>query len=295
MTKGVFLAFLTYALYSSSDALVKSLGGRMPVVEIVFVSTLANFIVILCLRPPRERWRDMFRMNHPGYMAIRCGCALIAALGSTFAFTTVPLAEAYALIFLAPLLVTLLSIPILGEPVGWRRLSAVGVGLCGILLVVKPGFSDLHLGHLAAFIVAFAGASSMIVMRLIGRTERRVSLLGLVMVSCIVVSGILMIPVFVWPPLDVLPPVVLIGVVGGIGQVTILAATRNAPASRVAPTQYSQIVWAVVFGALFFREIPDGVALVGIALIGFSGLFTFLREDKVSGWSRRIILMRNQP
>ena len=295
MTKGVLLAFLTYALYSSSDALVKSLGGRMPVVEIVFFATLANFIVILCLRPPGERWRDMFRPNHPKYVAIRAGCALIAGFGTALAYTTVPLAEAYALIFLAPLLVTLLSVPILGEPVGWRRMAAVGVGLVGILLVVKPGFRDLHVGHLAAFIVAFAAAASMIVMRLIGRTERRVSLLGIVMVSCIVVSGILMIPVFVWPGWSVLLPIAAIGVVGGVGQVTILAATRHAPANRVAPAQYSQIVWAVFFGAVFFHEFPDTLSLAGIALIGLSGLFTFLREDKVSGWSRRIILMRNQP
>jgi S-adenosylmethionine uptake transporter len=85
-----------------------------------------------------------------------------------------------------------------------------------------------------------------------------------------------------------------IGLVAGIAQMTLLAATRLAPANRVAPAQYSQIVWAVIFGALFFDEVPDWIALVGIALIGLSGLFTLLREDKVSGWPRRVPLLRNR-
>jgi drug/metabolite transporter (DMT)-like permease len=80
----------------------------------------------------------------------------------TYAFTTIPLAEAYSLIFLAPSIVTLLSIPILGERVGWRRLSAVAVGFAGILLVVRPGFRELHLGHLAAALASIAAAITVI-------------------------------------------------------------------------------------------------------------------------------------
>jgi S-adenosylmethionine uptake transporter len=294
MLRGVALGFFTYAMFSSADALIKSLGGELPVMEIVFLATLASFAVILCLRPRGERWRDMFRMNHPKRVMLRATCGIVAGIGSTFAFTTIPLAEAYALIFLAPVFVTVLAIPILGERVGWRRLGAVAVGLAGVLLVVKPGFRELHPGHLAAFTVAIAGATSMIVLRMIGQTERRVSLIGVVMVSALVVSGILMIPVLIWPSLDALIRLGLVGIVGGIGQMTLLAATRAAPANRVAPTQYSQIVWAVLFGALFFFEYPDWLALIGIGLIGCSGLFTFLREDKVTGWPRRTPVLRNR-
>src|SRR5581483_3261954 len=221
--------------------------------------------------------------------------AIVAGLASTFAFTTIPLAEAYALIFLSPILVTLLSIPLLGEQIGWRRLTAVAVGFSGMLLVVKPGFRELHLGHLAAFVCSLVGAMSMIVMRKIGHSERRVSLVGVVMTASLAVSGLLTIPVFVVPDLETVIHLMLVGVVGGIGQMTILAATRNAPANRVAPAQYSQILWAVVFGAIFFREFPDALSTAGIALIGLSGLFTFLREDKLRAWPRRTILLRNQP
>ena len=75
----------------------------------------------------------------------------------------------------------------------------------------------------------------------------------------------------------------------------MLAATRMAPPNRVAPTQYSQIIWAIVLGAMFFGEFPDGIAFVGIALVVCSGLFTFLREEQLRGWSRRTMLMRNRP
>jgi len=294
MLKGVALGFLTYALFSSADALVKSLGGELPVMEIVFMSALSSFAVILLLRPRDERWRHMFRMNHPRRVMLRAACGVVAAVFSTLAFTTIPLAEAYSLIFLAPVLVTLMSIPLLGERVGWRRISAVAIGLAGVLLVVKPGFRELHLGHLAALVVAFAGATSMIILRMIGHSERRVSLIGMVMIACLSVSGVLMIPDFVWPSLDAWLKIGGIGVVAGCAQMTMMAATRAAPANRVAPAQYSQIVWAVIFGALFFEEFPDWVALIGIGMIGLSGLFTLLREDKVSGWPRRVPLLRNR-
>ncbi len=112
MLKGVALGFLTYGLFSSADALIKSLGGELPVTEIVFLATLTSFIVILILRPRGERWRDMFRMNHPKRVMLRAACGIISGIGATFAFVTIPLAEAYAIIFLSPVLVTLLSIPL---------------------------------------------------------------------------------------------------------------------------------------------------------------------------------------
>ena len=134
----------------------------------------------------------------------------------------------------------------------------------------------------------------MIILRMIGHTERRVSLIGIVMIACLSVSGVLMIPVFVWPSAEAILKVGAIGVVAGIAQMTMMAATRAAPANRVAPAQYSQIIWAVIFGALFFDEVPDWIALIGIGMIGLSGLFTLLREDKVSGWPRRVPLLRNR-
>jgi S-adenosylmethionine uptake transporter len=134
----------------------------------------------------------------------------------------------------------------------------------------------------------------MIIMRMIGHSERRVSMVGVVMTGALTVSAILTIPVFRVPSATALIHLTAIGLFGGIGQLTMLAATRAAPANRVAPAQYSQIAWAVVLGSVFYAEFPDTPTLFGIALIGLSGLFTLLREDKLSNWPRRTILMRNQ-
>ena len=157
MLRGIALAFLSYALFSWNDATIKGLGGRLPVFEIMFFSMLFTCITIAFLRPAGERWRDIFRMNHPKRVLLRTLCAIVAGLGGTYAFTTIPLAEAYALMFMAPAFVTILSIFILGEPVGWRRLTAVAMGFAGMVLVVKPGFRELHPGHFAAALVAVVG------------------------------------------------------------------------------------------------------------------------------------------
>ena len=93
MLKGVALGLLTYGLFSSADALIKSLGGELPVTEIVFLATLTSFIVILILRPRGERWRDMFRMNHPKRVMLRAACGIISGIGATFAFITIRLAR----------------------------------------------------------------------------------------------------------------------------------------------------------------------------------------------------------
>jgi S-adenosylmethionine uptake transporter len=294
MVKGLALAFLCYGLFSCSDAIVKSFARELPVFEIVFFMTLFSCATVSVLRPPGERWRDMFRMKNPRRVLLRTFCSVIGGLFGTYAFTTIPLAEAYSLIFLAPAIVTLLSVPFLGERVGWRRLTAVAIGFIGILLVVRPGFRELHLGHLAAALVAVASGCSMVVLRMIGHSERRVSLLGVVMGGNLVVSGILMIPEFRTPDSSELLRLIGSGVFVGLGQVTMIAAARNAPANRVAPAQYSQMAWAIVLGAIFYHEFPDAFVLAGMALICLAGLFTFLREDKVSPSARHAPLMRDR-
>lgn len=295
MLNGVAVGFLAYALFSTADACIKALGGSLSVFEIIFFVTAAHFLTIGVAKPEGERWRHIFRMNRPGLVLLRAACGVGAGLCGVYAFTTLPLAEAYALIFLMPAFATILSIPILGEEVGWRRWTAVALGFIGVLLVVKPGFRELHLGHLTAAIAAMFGAVSMIVLRILGPTEKRITLLAAVYVAAVAVNGVLMIPGFVMPDATSFALIALAGLVGGLGQIAMIVATRLAPANRVASGQYSQIVWAVVFGAAFFGEVPDLLSFAGIGLVLVSGVITFVREEKLHGWSRRIVLMRNRP
>lgn len=283
MIKGILLGLLSYAVFSWGDALVKSLGGQLPIFEIGFFATLFSMVALPFARAPNERWRDLFRMHRPGMVALRALAAAAAGILSVIAFTTLPLAEVYSLIFLAPLFVTLLSIPILGERIGWRRMLAVVVGFAGVLLVVRPGFRELEPGHFAALGCSLCGAATIIILRALGPTEKRITLFGVVMIFATAVNGILMLADFQVPTAGELARLVAIGLCTGAGHVLIMAALRAAPANRVAPGQYSQMIWAVGLGALFFNEFPDTTAIAGIALVTFAGLFTFAREEKRGG------------
>jgi S-adenosylmethionine uptake transporter len=294
MIKGVAAGFLAYALFSSSDACVKALGPGMSVFEIIFLITLASLCTFAFAKPASERWREVFHIHRPGLVFIRAAAGVLGSLAGAYAFTTLPLAEAYSLLFLMPAFATLLAISVLGDHVGGRRGIAIFCGFVGVVLVVRPGFHELHLGHLAAAFAAVAAAVAMITLRLLGRSERRISLLATLYLSMLVVNGTLMLFRFIVPDLRQIGLAVFAGLVSGVGQISMLAATRNAPPNRVAPTQYSQMIWAVVFGATFFGEIPDAVAFLGMVLIVASGLFTFLREEQLYGWSRRIVLVRNR-
>ncbi len=295
MTKGVLFGFLTYVLFSCADATVKAIGGRLPVFEIAFFLTLSSFSTFGFARSKSERWRETFRLNRPRLVFLRAICGTAGGIFSFYAFTTIPFAEAYSVLFLMPLFATMLSIPVLGEKVGWRRWLAVATGLVGVLLVVRPGFHQLHLGHLSALAAAACAAVSIITMRKLGPTEKRISLLAVLYLTAIAVNGALMIHQFRVPSGWEIALLLLAGIAGGFGQITMLAATRLAPANRVTPTQYSQIIWAILLGALVFGEFPDHIALAGMVLVVASGLFTFLREEQLRGWSRRTIVLRNRP
>jgi S-adenosylmethionine uptake transporter len=294
MLKGIAAGFLAYGFFSTSDAASKALGARLSVFEILFFLTLASFSTYAFAKPADESWSDVFRFNRPRLVLLRNASGIVGSFFGVYSFTTLPLAEAYSLLFLMPAFVTILSIPMLGEQVGWRRWLAVLVGFAGVLLVVRPGFRELHLGHLTAIVAACCGALSLILLRMIGRTEKRISLLTALYVMALIADGALMVFDFKVPNWREVGIFTLGGFVGGIGQIAMLTATRLAPSNRIAPAQYSQIIWAIIFGAVFFGDFPDAVAFLGIALVIASGMFTFFREEQLYGWSRRTFLMRSR-
>jgi len=296
MIKGVALGFLAFSLFSWGDASIKALAGGPSVFEIGFFATLfAVAIIIPFGRPSGERWRDIFRMNHPRLVMVRTGAGVLAGVCGVIAFTTLPFAEAYALIFLSPTIVTVLSIAFLGERVGWRRWLAVVIGFTGVVVIVRPGFRELLPGHLAALAVSLCAATTVLVLRQIGRTEKRTSLVGVVLVGALVFNGVLMLPRFTLPSAGELTVLATAGFLGALGHLGLMAATRHAPANQVAPTQYVQMAWAVVIGWILYAETPDGFTMAGVGLIAFSGLFTIIREERVAGLWRWMILLRNRP
>ena len=280
MNNGILLALLAYAVYSWSDASIKALGGGMPVFEIGFFIMLVCSICIVLTTPKDENWLHFWRMKRPCAVQARAISGAAASMLGVVAFTTIPLAEVYALVFLAPLFVTLLSLFVLKEHVGPWRWFAVVAGFAGVLLVVRPGFRELEIGHFAALVIALLAAVSVILMRSLSANETRTSMLGFLMLYAVAFNGIAMLFArsFVVPTVAQAAIIVMAGVFAAAGNICLLTATRHAPANQLAPIHYSQIVWAVIIGALVFDELPDVLSVTGLAIIAGSGLLTIARE-----------------
>lgn len=285
MKNGVLIALLGYASFSWSDAAIKALGGQLNVFEIGLFSMLFTGIaIVLFATPSGERWRDFWRMKRPWAVQARAVSGIAAGILGVFAFTTIPLAEVYALVFLAPLFVTILSMLVLKEKVGPWRWFAIFAGFAGVLLVVRPGFRDLELGHLAALIIAVLAAITVILLRSLAGSEKQTSMLGVLIAYGLLFNAIgVGVTSFSVPTLPQLGILVMSGVFAAGGQIGLLLALRHAPANKIAPTHYSQIAWAVVIGALFFQEYPDAITIAGLTVIAGAGLLTLVREDRKLG------------
>lgn len=275
-------ALLTYVLFSSHDAIVKVLVADISVFQIIFYESLFGLIPLIIMML-MDKNTGNFRPRHPWLMAIRTGLNLIALSSVFYAFGQLPLAEAYALIFATPLLITALSVPILGEKVGVFRWVAVVVGLVGVLVVLRPGVQALSLGHLAALTSAIASALSVIILRKVGNVERSAVMIIIPTLAGIVVMAFILPWVYVPVSLPTLGALAIAGALIVSAQLTMIGAYRAASsAAAIAPVQYTQILWATLFGVLFFDEIPDGWLAVGAAIIIGSGLFVAWRESRAS-------------
>ncbi len=291
MIKGVLLGFACYAAYAISDAFVKSLRGTLPAYEAVFFGAVLMLSALPFIRKPGDRWVDVFKARKPVLWWTRAVAGAISNISAVMAFTALPMAEAFALIFLLPIFVTLLSVLFLKEHVGWRRWSAVVAGFVGVLVVLRPGFRALGAGHVAAMVCGLSGAVSVVALRVAGAHEKRLSLYGAGVIGPLLVGGVLMLPDFLWPDLHQGLLLAGYGLLAGLAGVLLMLATQHAPANRVAPTQYSQMLWAIGFGYWLFGDRLDWPMLIGIALILGSGLFTLVREGQVTSWWRRMRLV----
>lgn len=277
--RGALLSLAAFGVFAAHDAIVKYLGGTYASFQIVFFSVLFGFpiVTILLLRDGTEA---NLRPRHPWWTFSRTCAAVVTGFCAFYAFSVLPLAQTYAILFAAPLLITLLAIPMLGEGVGWRRGLAVMIGLGGVIVVLQPGSTDLSLGHAAALVAACSHSFASIVVRKIGQDERPVVLILYPMVANFLLMGAAL--PFVYQPMPGLDLAgfAVVAAMALVGTSCLILAYRAAPAVMVAPMQYSQIIWATIFGVLFFDEGLSRATLIGTAIIIASGLYIVLREDR---------------
>ncbi|WP_127901473.1 DMT family transporter [Solirhodobacter olei] len=279
--RGVLFALLGFALFSTHDAIIKHLGGSYSAFQIIFFRTLMSFPVVTVMLM-RDRTDANLIPKHPWWIALRICSDMTAGAGAFYAFSVLPLAQVYAMLFASPLLITVLAIPILGERVRLRRGIAVITGLVGVLIVLRPGAEPIGLGHIAAMISALGGATSSIISRKIGQEERSAVILLYPMMANFLVMGALMPVVYLPMPVIDLGGMALIALFAILAGLCMIAAYRTAEAMMVAPMQYSQIIWAALYGYLFFGERIDATTALGIAVIVASGLYIVFRESRAT-------------
>ncbi|MDR3386673.1 MAG: DMT family transporter [Rudaea sp.] len=210
------------------------------------------------------------------------GVLSIVMLSSfAYALRSLPLAETYSLFFIAPLLITALAALVLREQVGWRGWAAIALGFCGTLVVLRPtGAGVLTLAGFAVLVSATGYAVSAIVVRVLGRSDSTQSMvlwmLAMTGAFALVLAWHDWLPIQPghWPVLAVL------AVSGAVGQYAITDAFKRASASRIAPLEYTALVWGILLDRIFWNTLPDATTLIGAAVIIASGLY-LLRHERV--------------
>lgn len=276
---GLSVSLVGNFMFASSDAIVKTLTDRYSVFQIVVMQASFALIPILIMLFRDGGFRDL-RIRHPRFVFLR---GLFAGTGTIFAFfsfSQLPLAETYSIFFCTPILVTVLSIPLLGERVGLHRWGAVIFGLLGIVIMVRPSFETLHIGHAAALVAAVVGAFTVLVMRRIARDEQHSVMVIAVVLGLITVSLPGMILTFRPPSLHDLALFACGGLLMGSGQFFVVRSLSLAPASVVAPMQYSMMLWAIGYGYVLFGTTIDPFVVVGAGVVIVSGIYIMNRERR---------------
>lgn len=278
--KGILLALGGFAVFSMHDVVLKLLADYS-VFQIVFFAMLFGYVPFSISRL-LDRREITLRPVHPALVLLRSVLVTTSLCCAVMAFSLLPMVQVYVLIFMTPLIISVLAIPVLGEKIHLFRWLTILLGLIGIVIVLRPSAETLELGHLFALIAAFASAGAAIIARKIGHVEKAATLMLAPMIMNILVSGSLLYFVYQPMPLADLALMFLVGVMALAGHTLLLAAYCHAPASLVAPMQYSQLIWALIYGFAFFNEQIDRYTVLGSLVTILSGLLMVWRETQVS-------------
>jgi drug/metabolite transporter (DMT)-like permease len=275
--RGIGLILLASIFLNSGDTVSKLLTLEIPPVQVTWLR-YGTFTLIMLAIVWRTGGLERLRTERPMLQFLRGVGVLASSVFFVMAIRYLPLADATATSFVAPLFVTALSIPILRETIGWRRWAATLIGFAGVIIVVRPGGSGFQAASLLAVASALTWAFAMIMTRMMSRTESPLATLTYSAMIGFAVTSLAM--PFIWAPVS--PTVLLMGIFVGasstVGHWLIVLAYRHADASLLAPFSYIQLLWATMFGYFVFAALPDFWTLVGAVIIAGSGLYTAHRE-----------------
>ena len=276
---GIGMMVMSTILFAVLWAFVKALSERYPVFEVTFFRNLFALVPVVGL-VTRNGWRKTLRVSRLSGHVWRSVVGVGAMTLSFLSYHLLPLADAVAISFAIPLMVTALSVPILGERVGIYRWSAVIVGFGGVLVIVEPGSGVLTAGAMVAAAAACCGAFTTLTVRQLSRTDHSLTIVFLFTVFSSVITA-LPLP-FIWqtPTLPDWGLLLAMGLVAGTGQVFMTRALALAPAAVVSPFNYAGLIWATLLGWLVWGDVPSPHVFFGAVIVIASGLFILYRETR---------------
>ena len=278
--RGIAAMLAACAAFACMDSLLKILSGTFSPAQVAAMRGLTSLPLVCLYVAWRGETRALFaRKLRWRLHAVRGVLTLSMLMLFTYGLRTLGLAEAYTLTFVAPLVITLLSVPLLGESVRSRHWVAIAVGFVGVIVALRPDSSGfLSLGALAILAAAVCYALSNVLGRLVSRTEPSSTLVFWTTVSMSVGGVLLAAPA--WVPLGPEHIGLLVGLAisGFLGQLAISEAFRHGQAAAIAPFEYSALAWAIAFDWLIWHTVPDAWTLGGGAIIIASGLYLARHE-----------------
>ena len=283
---GIALATCGWAAFSAQDAIVKWLVVKLPVPEVLFARSV-TIVALASLVVRRADLKSMMERRNFVAVGLRGLLIFVAWVAYYSASRSLQLAELVTLYFAAPLFVVAMSNPVLGEIVGpWRWLATI-IGFGGVLIAADLSAAPDVWPALLALFAALCWAGTTILARSLSQAVSTAALMVGSNLLFVVACGFAAPFVFVWPDAFSLGLIVVLGVVGALGQFFLFEGLRRAPASALAPFEYTSLAWAIFWGWTIFHDLPTRHVLVGAAIILGSGLFMLFIEGR-----RRVIAAR---
>ncbi len=275
--KGILCVIVSNGIFGLTDALSKVLTGSYPPGEILFFRSIFVFVSIIVMVQIRGGWGE-FRIVDWQRQLIRGVLLAVTSYIFVIALKHLPLADLTAMMFLSPIVLTAMAPYFLGEKVGWRRWTAVGIGFLGALLIVRPSGEVLLWPLLLASTMPLTMSIRDIITRRLSKTDTAEGMMA-VSTFCVMLGGLASLP-FVWvtPTWEAMGLFALTGTLQGVAQFFLVYGFVYGEAVVVAPFRYFLLLWATLYGWLFFDALPRMETILGASIVVAAGLYIFSRE-----------------
>ncbi len=278
--RGALYLCLAMGAFGVLDACIKWLSAHYPSMQVVTLRGLSSLPLALVWVLWRGALKSLFQVRWPLHL-LRGALGVLMIWSLSEGLRGLPMTQVYTIFFSAPLMMAVLSGPILGEPARATHWIALFVGMCGVLIAMQPGTAGwLSWGSAMVLITALCYSCSNLISRLLSRTDSVDSLVFWMLVALVIGSGLFSVPN--WQPLRAADwlPLLLMGTMGLVGQIAITQAFKFGQPSAIAPFEYSALLWSVSLDVAIWAQWPGAATLIGAVVIVLSGLWLLKQEHK---------------